>query len=352
MIGAGFAATALHLPALRSLPIARVHTIADHDADRATEAARRFGIARWSRDPRAVLDDPQVEAVAVCTPPTFHADWTVAALDAGKHVLVEKPLALSLDDCDRMLARAARSDRVVTVGFNLRHHRLVRRARTILQGGALGPILLVRSAFTSGARFERGAPLWRWERALGGGVLTEIGVHHYDLWRHLLEDDVTEVFATSFADGQSATVTARSASGALLQGAFSETTGGRNELDLFGRAGQLHLSCYRFDGLELAGFREGYPGSVTTRLRRVGRLARDLPAVARAIRRGGDFVESYLAEWRAFLLAVRGGQMTGASLADGRRAVEIALAALESADTAQPVVVGAPAPRPARAIMS
>jgi myo-inositol 2-dehydrogenase/D-chiro-inositol 1-dehydrogenase len=175
-------------------------------------------------------------------------------------------------------------------------------------------------------------------------VLTEIGVHHYDLWRFLLDSEVEEVFAMSVRDDGAATVSARMTSGTLATAAFSEVTGGRNEVDLFGQAGQLHLSCYRFDGLEVADIQERYPGSVRSRLRRTQRLLRDLPEISRAIRRGGDFIDSYRAEWADFLAGVKSGRASGPSLLDGRRALEVALAAVESVSTGQPVACAA-APR-------
>jgi len=338
IIGCGFAAAKLHLPALRALREAKIVAAADLDRSRLTQVADRFGIPMRSEDFRLVLDNPAVDAVAVCVPPAAHTAVTLAALEAGKHVLVEKPLALSLDDCDRLIERAARSDRVVTVGFNMRWHRLVRRARTILAQGILGRLSLLRSVFTSGSRFEERYQPWRARREQGGGVLTEFGVHHYDLWRFLLDSEVEEVFA--MAGGGSATVTGRMASGVLVEAGFSEITGGRNEFDLFGAAGQLHLSCYRFDGLEVAGIRELYPGSPAIRLRRLGRLIRELPESVPAMRRGGDHIDSYRAEWLHFLAAIRGGRSAGAALLDGRRALEVALAALESAATGRPVACG------------
>ena len=335
IVGCGYVTTKLHLPALRALPEAKIVSVADLDRSRVDEVANRFGIKSRAGDWRAVVDDPAVEIVAVCVPPAAHTEVTLAALDAGKHVLVEKPLALSLDDCDRLIARAAQSDRLVTVGFNMRWHRLVRRAHKIIAEGILGQLAVLRTAFTSGTRYEARYPEWRRRRELGGGVLTEIGVHHFDLWRFLLASEVEEVFAIS-ADG-AAIVSARMTSGVLVGGVFSDVTGGRNELDLFGHAGQLHLSCFRFDGLEVAGVGEKYPGSVRTRLRRAGRLIRELPEAIRAMSRGGDHVESYRAQWRHFLAAMKDGNQVRPSLLDGRQALEIALAAVQSSSVGRPV---------------
>lgn len=337
LLGCGRAASELHLPALRRVPSVRVVALADPDPGRLRSAATHAPGARRESDWRAVLDDPAVEAVAVFLPPVLHADAAIAALDAGRHVLIEKPLALSTDECDRVIARARTSDRITMVGFNLRWHRLVQQARALLAAGELGAPLLIRSTFTSGIRLGADAPPWRHDRALGGGVFMEVAVHHFDLWRYLLGAEVSEVSATASGVDEAAAVWARLDDGTLAIGAFSDVTGGRNEIDVWGRSGQLHLSCFRFDGLEVARAGELYPGSVHTRLKRLGRIVRDAPTVARVIARGGDYVDSYAAEWRAFAGAVRSGRPAGGSLDDGRRAVAIASAAALSARTGAPV---------------
>jgi myo-inositol 2-dehydrogenase / D-chiro-inositol 1-dehydrogenase len=340
VVGCGFVAAQLHLPALRRLSGARVVAAADVDRDRLSAVADRFAIPVRAGDWHEVVVHPAVDVVAVCVPPAVHADVVLSALAAGKHVFVEKPLATTLGDCDRMIERAEESNRVVMVGFNLRWHRLVRRAQAIVAQGRLGRLALVRSTFTSNARHTVGHRPWRLHRELGGGVLTEIGIHHYDLWRFLLRCDIEEVTAITSPDDSAATLTARLTGGVLASATFGETTGGRNEIDVFGDAGQLHLSCFRFDGLEVADVAELYPGSLGTRLRRMERLVRDLPQIMRAISRGGDYVDSYRVEWGAFLAAVHDGRPVGPSLRDGRRALEVALAAIESATTGRPVACG------------
>jgi len=128
----------------------------------------------------ALLDDSAIAAVAVCVPAQFHVEVALAALDAEKHLFIEKPLALSLDESERLIERAAQSPRKVMIGFNLRWQRLVRQARAMIQQRTLGPLALVRTALTS---YDENVPEWRKQRNLGGGVLFELAVHHFDLWR-------------------------------------------------------------------------------------------------------------------------------------------------------------------------
>lgn len=344
VIGCGRATETLHLPALRYLPDAEVLAVADIDSDRLQRVADRFHIAHRYGDFQTLLKNPSLEAVAVCVPPHFHVEVALAALDAGKHLLIEKPLALNLEECDRLIERAKQTGTKTTVGFNLRWHRLVRQAREIIQRGTLGPIELMRTALTSGIRHRMNIPNWRNRRVSGGGVLFELGVHHFDLWRFLLQNEVEEIFATTRseqADDEAATVTARMANGVLVTSIFSEQTTDNNEVELYGQAGRLQVSCHRFDGLELVSS-STLPGDIRNRLRKIGHTLRELPKGALRMRQGGDFIASYRAEWRHFIDCIQHGTPPECTLEDGRRALQVALAAVKSASLGQPVKIAAP----------
>lgn len=334
LVGCGRAAETLHLPALARVASARVVAAADVDASRLELVARRFGVARRYEDFRALLADAEVEAVAVCVPPLLHAEVALAALDAGKHLFVEKPLALTLEDCDRMIERARAAGVRSAAGFNLRHHRLVREAKERVRRGELGELKMLRSVFTNGA--GGGGASWRARREEGGGVLFDLGVHHFDLVNFLLEDEVEEVFACgrSGEDAAACAFTARTARGRLVSSVFCEGTAETHEIELYGARGRLRVSCYRFDGL---GQTDGRAGSPRERLRDGARLLRELPAALLRARHGGDLLDSYRAGWRHFSSAVRGNPDAdaGATLEDGRRALAVALAAARSADTAR-----------------
>ncbi len=345
VIGCGRAATTWHLPALGDVEGAAVVGVADIDGARLTSVAQRFGVDRSTTDYRELLDDPAVEAVAVCVPVGDHAEIVSAALEADKHVLVEKPLSLSLHDCDAIVADAAASPRTVAVGFNLRMHRLVRRARAILRAGSIGEPRLVRSVFTSPSRFRPDDPEWRWARRLGGGVLIEQAIHHLDLWRFLLDEEIDRVHATASGGDESAAVSAVSASGVPIDGAFSDASAAVNEIEVYGSDARLRVACYQFDGLEVLP-RSAVAGGIGTRVRNLPRLARQLPAAVASSRDGGDLARSYRAEWRSFLAAVAGGEDVACSPREGREAVRVLLAALSSTVTGGPVKVADAPDRP------
>jgi myo-inositol 2-dehydrogenase/D-chiro-inositol 1-dehydrogenase len=344
LVGCGNVAENRHLPALQSLRDAKVVSAADINPDRLKRVADRFHIERRYPDFQALLDDPAIEAVAVCVPAQFHVEVALAALRAGKHVFIEKPLALSLAECDRLIGQAAQSPSKVMIGFNLRWHRLMRQARELIQRESLGPLRSIRSVITS--RFHENEPEWAKRRERGGGVLIELAVHSFDLWCFLLSSQIKEIFALSRSgrwEDETATVTARTASGVLASAVFSKGTAENSETEVYGQNGRLRISCYRFDGLEFLPS-SSYSGSVGTRLRRIAHTLKELPHAVSDIRQGGDYVASYQAEWRHFIDAVQHGTPVESTLEDGRRALQIVLAALESATLGQPVKVDQASP--------
>ena len=252
-VGCGFAAEHRHLPTLARLPGLRVEAVADLDEAAATRLAERFGIERRYTSARELAEDPAVEAVAVCVPTGAHVEVAIAAIDAGKHVFVEKPLALSLEQADALLERHRASAVEAVVGFNLRSHRVVRAARELVRSGAIGSVGSITSAFDD-ARFSMpDLPAWRMRRELGGGALIDKAIHHLDLWRYLLGDEIEEVFAFSRGgrgDDETVAVTARMRGGALANLQASDDTVTRNELVVNGNRGSILIDCYRSDGIE------------------------------------------------------------------------------------------------------
>jgi predicted dehydrogenase len=144
-----------------------VIALADVDLDRLGRVAELFGVDRRYGGHADLLADETIEAVGVCVPAAEHLEVGLAALDAGKHLLLEKPIALSLGEADRWIDRAARSSRKAILGFNLRWHRLVQRTRALLARGVIGNPTLLRAALTS---YHEVIPDWRIRRASGGGV--------------------------------------------------------------------------------------------------------------------------------------------------------------------------------------
>ncbi len=338
LIGCGRVVDTRHLPALLAIEGAKVVALADVDQSRVEGLGARFNVARNFSDARSLAECEEVDVVAVCTPPQFHAEGAIAALDAGKHLFVEKPLALDLEECDGVIERARTSQNLLaTVGFNLRWHRLVREARRRVGDGGLGKIRMARTVLASGARRWSDFPEWRLHAETGGGALFELGVHHLDVLRFLLGSEFVEISATAKAGESTATFAARMSDGAQVTAAFCEETGEHHEIEIYGERGWLRVSCHRFDGLEQFGAND-YAGALGVRLRGAARAGRELPRMLRSARSGGDYLASYTEQWRNFIGAIRGEtEHRGATLEDGRRAVESALACIRSAASARTV---------------
>lgn len=346
LVGCGLVTRAFHLPALVRLANVEVVAVADVDESSLREVADHFAIEGRYRTADELVQDARIDAVGVCVPPAAHAEVAGQALEAGKHVLVEKPLATSLEDAIQLVNRAERGPGIALMGFNLRWHRLVRQARIELRSERIGTVQCVRSVFSDDALHRPRLPAWRKEPGLGGDALLDLAVHHFDLWHWLLDDEVAEVFAVSRGDhGHDAVaVTARMRAGTIASLTVLGASANQHTLEVYGDDGALTLDAYRADGLDVFGLDE-FNGAPSRRLRRAGRVAEQLLTRGRR----GDFAASYEAQWRHFAAVIARNAEPECGLAEGRRALEVAIAAASSAATGGPVRL---APAHARAVPS
>jgi len=183
----------------KALAGARLTACADVKRERADALARTASGATASHDWHAAIDRPDVDVVVVATTNDALAAVARFAVEAGKHVLVEKPAARSVAEIDTVIEAAARCRRLVRVGFNHRYHPAMLKTREIVDAGALGDLMFVRGRYGHGGRvgYEKE---WRADpRLAGGGELIDQGVHLIDLSRWLLGDFVTvEGFAHTY----------------------------------------------------------------------------------------------------------------------------------------------------------
>jgi predicted dehydrogenase len=178
-LGCGFI-TRVHSQHLRALGRLVIPSYASRDRVRADEYCRRFGGAASYGDYLAAIEDPEVEAVVVAVPPRFHLDLTLRALDAGKHVLVEKPAFLTLRDYETARDARNRAGRVVLVGENDHYKPLAVCLRRLLAEGAIGEMVFAH--FMTLAKRLKAADDWRNDEAMAGGdAFFEEGIH----WLHL-----------------------------------------------------------------------------------------------------------------------------------------------------------------------
>ncbi|RDV44374.1 gfo/Idh/MocA family oxidoreductase [Leifsonia sp. ku-ls] len=207
MIGYGFMGAA-HSQGWRTAPRffdlpfePELSVIVGRDAARVEDARVRFGWQRAATDWRAVVDDPDIDVVDVCTPGDSHAEIAIAALEAGKHVLCEKPLANTVEEAEAMTAaaeRAAESGIRSMVGFSYRRVPAIGLARSLVREGRLGEIRQVRALYLQDWLCDEDGPMtWRLDKALAGsGSLGDIGAHAVDLVEHLTGSRLTGVSGT------------------------------------------------------------------------------------------------------------------------------------------------------------
>ncbi len=340
VIGLGEVAVRRHLPVLQASPLFHLTAAAETDAVRADRVANEFGIATVSAEARAVIEADDVDVVAILTPPATHAEFAHMALEAGKHVFIEKPLSLDVAEAEDLTAHAERVTTKVLVGFNQRHHIQVQQGRAMLRGGQLGAIRTAAS-FLGNTYHRTRMSAWHSDFKHGGDLLFELGVHHFDALRYLLDADVTEVYAQEATTAQgSATFTTqlRMSSGALVTTTLGEETLEHNLFEIVGEGGKLTLALYRYDGLEVLP-RTVPEGNFGLRFGRIGSMFTQLPAALPRIRRGGDYVLTYRAEWEHLYHIIQTNAPPLASARDGLEATRIAHAARSSLTRHAPVTL-------------
>ena len=181
------------IPGIEKAARSEVAAIASRDVDTARSVAARLGIPRAHGSYEALLEDPDVDAVYIPLPNHLHADWTIAALRAGKHVLCEKPLAMTASDAQRMVDVAHESGRHLMEAFMYRHHPTWVAAMDLLQSGRIGRLTAVQSWFSY---FNDDPANIRNILDFGGGALFDIGCYSVNLSRMVFGGEPSRVQAS------------------------------------------------------------------------------------------------------------------------------------------------------------
>jgi len=182
IVGCGGIANAKHLPALKNIEEVRLTAFCDIIPERAEKAAKEFGTEKAAvyKDYRKLLEDKTIDVVHVLTPNREHCEITVAALEAGKHVMCEKPMAKTYADARKMLEAAERTGKKLTIGYQNRFREDSRFLKAACERGDLGEIYFAKAH----AIRRRAVPTWGVfldEEEQGGGPLIDIGTHALDL---------------------------------------------------------------------------------------------------------------------------------------------------------------------------
>lgn len=187
LIGAGDIARKRIAPALRDLPSCDLVAVSRGRAELAESFAREFGAGKWLADWRDMLADDEIEAVYIATPVYLHAEQTIAAANAGKHVLCEKPMALNVSECDNMIAACRAAGVKLGIAYYRRFYPVIERARKIIAAGEIGrPVLAQINAFEYFNPPPDHPRAWLLEEhKSGGGPMMDFGCHRLEVLTNL-----------------------------------------------------------------------------------------------------------------------------------------------------------------------
>ena len=182
VIGCGGIAKAKHLPALKTIPEVEIVAFCDIIESRAIDAAKRFGTenAKAYKDYKRLLEDRSIDIVHVCTPNRSHSYISIDAMEAGKHVMCEKPMAINASEAKKMVDASRRTGKKLTIGYQNRHRSDSLFVKSECESGTLGEIYYAKAT----ALRRRAVPAWGVflnEYEQGGGPLIDIGTHALDL---------------------------------------------------------------------------------------------------------------------------------------------------------------------------
>ena len=330
LIGCGYMGGVIHLSSLRRLPQADVVALAEPDAERREAVSRQVPRAAVFADYHELLERPNIDAVVIGLPNALHADAAINALQRGKHVYLEKPLALNLEEGGKIVDAWQRSGRVAMIGFNYRFNPLHQKVRRYLEAGELGELVGARSVFTTA---PHRAPAWKQRRVSGGGALLDLASHHVDLVRFWFEQKVLEARATiksERVEADTATLELRLESGLLIQSFFSMSSVDDDRVEIYGRNGMLSVDRYNSWSVAITDLRRA-----SALIRRFGQVLSWLPhsrfALSKLLAPGQE--PSFTAALAHFVVAAQNGLQTSPNLEDGFHSLAVITAAEESART-------------------
>ncbi len=314
----------------RNVPGAALAAVVEADREVLEARAEDLEVSARFTGIREALDGARVDAVCITTPTFTHAEIAVAAAWAGKHVLCEKPMALTLAEADRMIEAAASSGVVLQIGFMRRFDPAFREARQLVADGRIGKPMVIRS-LTRGPGLP---PRWAWDPRRSNGMLAEVNSHDFDTVRWMAGSEVARVYAETSAAKRpdllrefpgfydSAVVTLRMVDGALamIDGGCPVDYGYDARLEVLGTEGVLQVGELRGSAVLLCTRESGVQSTPFASWR-------------------DRFREAYVAEAAHFIRCIRAEEQPLATGLDGRKALEATLAANLSSRLGAPVVL-------------
>jgi len=322
-----------HAQSIQQIQPAHLVAVADIKPHRAQHFATEYDAIPYI-DHRALLDRDDIDAVSICVPSGLHATVALDALDAGKHVLVEKPIALNLADADRMIQRARETERTLAVVLQNRYNSPMRQLRQLIDSGGLGDLYLGNACvrwYRPQSYYEDD---WHGTWALDGGALMNQSIHHIDALRWFM-GPVQSVFAytTTLAHQMEAedvgVATLRFQNGALGTVEGSTLTWPQNlegSVAIFGARGSVKIGGTALNRITL--------WKVDGQLEQEGEIL-----TAQRVDPPTVYGYSHRAVIQEFTQALLDGAQPGTPGVEARKSLELVLAMYESARTGREVVL-------------
>jgi predicted dehydrogenase len=330
VIGAGRAGLIHAVNFAKGIKHARLAAISEPNLQTAEKACRELELERHYPDYREALEDDHVDAVVVVTPTDYHRDIVVAAAEAGKHILCEKPMAMTVSECDEMIAAAEKRGVVLQIGFMRRFDRGFVYAREQVRQGAIGDVVLVKS-LTRGPSIPQP---WQYDIAKSNGPLAEVNSHDIDTLRWFTDSEFESVYAVAgnyrcpeardefpdFYDNVVMTATFANGMQGNIDGAVSVLYGYDARLEVVGTEGVLFAGRLDQSGVVICNRSNGINAPAVESWRNL-------------------FTEAYRYEDQGFIDAILNGTPPAASGHDGKMAVRVVNAGNQSIIEKRPVLL-------------
>lgn len=199
ILGCGKIAQVRHIPEYEANPEAKIAAFFDADEQRTAEIAAKYG-GRACASAKELLADPAIDAVSVCVANHAHAELAIEALRAGKHVLCEKPMAVTLAECESMLEEAEKAGKRLLIGQNQRLAKAHVKAKELVAAGEIGRVVTFRTTFGHGGpetwSITPGKNTWFFDKKRAAmGAMADLGIHKTDMLRYILGQDIVRTTA-------------------------------------------------------------------------------------------------------------------------------------------------------------
>ena len=331
LIGCGRIASLVYLNILKKLPGLRLAAIAESDAVKREKAGISAPHAAQFSDYQDLLREPNLTAVIICLPNQIHSEAAIASFENGKHVYLEKPIAINRTQSGEVIRAWKESDLVGMMGFNLRFNPLYASLKGHIEAGAVGDVICARTVFTSSGR---ALPEWKKSRSTGGGALLDLASHHVDLMRYILGNEVIQISArirSHTTEDDIAILEYKTSDDIAVQSYFSISSADEDKIEVFGTRGRLYADRHNSLNVEI----------ITQESRKQGMLSHMTSSI-RSLLSSPNIKDKLFAPGREpsfeialshFVSAVRGIEQARPDLIDGYKCLAVLEAAEESART-------------------